>query len=242
MVEAKKLAFGDRAHFTGDPARESVPIGALVSKARGRRLRAEIGPTASEVMLRRVPLGTDTTFLAVLDGDGNAVSFIQSNFHPFGCGRVAGSTGIVLNNRMQSFSLDPGSPNRMEAGRRPVTTLAPSMVLHKGRPRFLVGSPGGDAQVQSGFQMIVNLLDHGLDVQPAVEAPRWRSQDDGGLAVETRIAPEVIEDLQRRGHRVIPSGDWTMQMGGVHVAAVDSERGWLVGGADPRREGYAVGY
>jgi gamma-glutamyltranspeptidase/glutathione hydrolase len=242
MVEAKKLAFGDREQFTGDPARESIPIGALVSMARGRRLRAEIGPTASEVSLRRVPLGSDTTYLAVVDGDGNAVSFIQSLFHPFGCARVAGSTGIVLNNRMLSFSLDPGSPNRMEAGRRPVTTLAPSMVLQRGRPRFVVGSPGGDAQVQAVFQVIVNLLDHRFDVQPAVDAPRWRSQDNGKLAVETRIAPETIDGLRQRGHGVIASDDWTTQMGGVQLVAVDAERGWLLGGADPRREGYAVGY
>jgi gamma-glutamyltranspeptidase/glutathione hydrolase len=242
MVEAKKLAFGDRDQFVGDPEWETVPIAELVSKARGRRLRAEIGRRASEAKPRRIPLGTDTTYLAVVDGDGNAASFIQSLFHPFGCGRVAGKTGIVLNNRMLSFSLDPGSPNRMEAGRRPVTTLAPCMVLTDGRPRFVVGSPGGDAQVQSVFQVLVNLLDHGLDVQPAVEAPRWRSQDDGGLAVETRIGAETIDGLKQRGHRVIPGGDWTREMGGVQLVAVDSERGWLLGAADPRREGYAVGY
>lgn len=241
MVEAKKLAFADRDQFTGDPAWERVPIAELVGRARGRRLRAEIGPSASEAR-PRIPLGSDTTYLAVVDRDGNAVSFIQSLFHPFGSGRVAGKTGIVLNNRMLSFSLDPRSPNRMEAGRRPVTTLAPSMVLKGGRPRFVAGSPGGDAQVQAVFQVLVNLLDHGLDLQPAVEAPRWRSQDDGALGVETRIAAETLDGLRRRGHRVVEAGPWTFQMGGVQLAAVDAERGWLLGGADPRREGYAVGY
>jgi len=171
----------------------------------------------------------------------NWISNLQSLFWPFGCGRIAGRTGMFLNDRLMSASLDPASPNRLEAGRRPVTTLSPCLVLAGGRPRLAVGSPGGDAQVQSVCQVLVNLLDHGLDVQPAIEAPRWRSQDDGDLAVETRIPTAVLEALAARGHRIVGKGDWTPLMGGVQAVGIDEARGWLVAGADPRREGYAVG-
>jgi len=242
MVEAKKLAFADRYRYTGDPDFVRVPMEAMLSKAHARRQRARIDPDRAARDPEALPVpDTHTTYLAVVDPEGNAISYIQSIFSPFGCGMVAGDTGIVLNNRATGFSLDPASPNVLQPGKRPVHTLGAYMVARSGLPVLVLGTPGASAQVQTVFQLIVDLLDFRMDVQEAIEAPRWRSEGDD-LLLEGRVPTEVRDRLAAMGHRVQPAPDFDPQTGGAQVIKLDHAHGVLHGGADPRREGYALGW
>jgi gamma-glutamyltranspeptidase/glutathione hydrolase len=242
MVESMKLAFASRMRYTGDPAWVVVPTDTLLSKERARERRSLVDPDrAAAGVASPSSLRAHTTYLAVVDTDGNAVSFIQSIFREFGSGFVAGDTGILLNDRATSFSLDTDSPNMLRPGKRPVHTLTPCMVAAEGQPVLLLGTPGGQSQVQVLFQLLINLLDFKSGVQEAVEAPRWRSEA-GNLLVESRIPSSVRETLSARGHRVEPVAQWDERTGGVQTIRIDRARGTLHGGADPRREGYALGW
>ena len=252
MVEAKKLAFADRLRFLGDPRFRQVPLGTLLSKEYAARRRKEIdlnraivaaAPGAAAVQ------GTDTTYHCVIDSEGNAVSMIQSLFKSFGSGVVAGDTGVVLNNRLSAFFLDPAHPNALEPGKRTVHTLNTYMVFKDGRPFVVGGTPGADDQVQVNFQIICNLVDHGMSLQEAIEAPRWSSfpgtipgetTSPYELRMEGGFPESVLEGLRRKGHTVKPYPP--RSFGGVSAVLLDPESGVLYGGSDPRRDGYAVGW
>jgi gamma-glutamyltranspeptidase/glutathione hydrolase len=186
-------------------------------------------------------LPADTTYLAVVDRDGNAVSLIESVFSAFGSATIIPGTGILLNNRLSGFSLDPRSPNVLAAGKRPVHTLNTVIVLDRSSPRFVYGTPGRHAQVQTNFQLGVGLIDHGLDVQEAIEAPRWYHDSGRTLQVESRLPEQVRKGLAAKGHELQLLGDWAEITGGAQAVAID-ENGVFSAGADPRREGYAAGY
>ncbi|HEY8861139.1 MAG TPA: gamma-glutamyltransferase [Candidatus Limnocylindria bacterium] len=240
MVEIKKLAFADRDAMAGDPG--SVPFvveelldGAFVAQRR----RAIAGRAADRVEPAALP--ADTTYLAVVDRDGNAVSLIESVFSLFGSATMVPGTGILLNNRLSGFSLDPRSPNVLAPGKRPVHTLNTVMVLDGSAPRFVYGTPGAQAQVQTNFQLAVGLIDHGLDVQEAIEAPRWFHEAGRVLRMESRFAEQVRKGLAAKGHDLQLLGDWAEVTGGAQAVAID-ENGVFSAGADPRREGYAAGY
>jgi gamma-glutamyltranspeptidase/glutathione hydrolase len=184
------------------------------------------------------PAMGDTVYLTAADAQGNVISLIQSLFETFGSGIVAGETGIALQNRGALFTLEDGHPNRIAPHKRPFHTLVPAMVLSDGRPVFSFGVMGGDMQPQGHVQVLVNLLDFGMNVQEAGEAARFR-HSGAGLALETAISPEARFGLSERGHRLI---EGIGIFGGYQGILIDPKTGVLMGGSDPRKDGLAIGY
>jgi len=240
MVEIKKLAFADRDAMAGDPRAVPFAVEELLADAFiAQRRRAIAGRAAEHVEPATLP--ADTTYLAVVDRDGNAVSLIESVFSAFGSATMVPGTGILLNNRLSGFSLDPRSPNVLAPGKRPVHTLNTVIVLDGSTLRFVYGTPGRHAQVQTNFQLGVGLIDHGLAVQEAIEAPRWYHAAGRALQIEARFPEQVRKGLAAKGHDLQLLGDWAEITGGAQAVAIDGN-GVFSGGADPRREGYAAGY
>jgi gamma-glutamyltranspeptidase/glutathione hydrolase len=242
MVETKKLAFADRDAHAGDPARVDFDARRLLNAEFVASRRRAVSAKASE----RTEAGSlmtpaNTTYLAVVDRDGNAVSLIESVFSAFGAATVVPGTGILLNNRLSGFSLDPRSPNALSPGKRPVHTLNTVLALEGSMPRFVFGTPGRHAQVQTNFQLAVGLIDFGMDVQQAIEEPRWYHDSGRTLKMERRYPEAVRRALAAKGHEVAVLGDWDEITGGAQAIAIEPN-GSFAGGADPRREGQAAGY
>ncbi|MCS7310789.1 MAG: gamma-glutamyltransferase [Armatimonadetes bacterium] len=240
QVEAKKLAFADRHAYLGDPRFVRVPLETLLSKEYAARRRTHIDPHRAADHVTAGELEHDTTYFCVVDRWGNAISFIQSIFHTFGCAEVAEGTGVLFNNRMTGFSLDPNSPNVLEPGKRPVHTLNAYLLTRGEELAFVGGTPGGDVQVQTSTQVLCNLIDFRMNPQEAVEAPRWQ-HDSEGLKVERRMPMETLQALERKGHRVMLLPEWG-QSGAVQVVAVHPESKALLAGSDPRCDGHAAGW
>jgi gamma-glutamyltranspeptidase/glutathione hydrolase len=230
MVEVKKQAFADRDHFAGDvPAFDPE---ALLRPDHARQRRGRVQGKASD----------HTTYCAVVDRQGNAVSLIESVFSEFGAAFIAPGTGILANNRLTGFSLDRSSPNSLAPGKRPVHTLNTVLVTDGSDPRFVFGTPGRHAQVQTNFQLAVALIDFEMDVQAAIDAPRWYHAEGRRLGLEARFPVDVRRALASKGHQVELLAEWDDVTGGAQAIAIDPETGVFAGGADPRREGYAAGY
>ncbi len=252
MVEAKKLAFADRLAYVGDPRFVDNPVGSLLSKEYARRRAEEIHPSRARRESAPGALREEsgaTTYFAVADGEGNLVSYITSLSASFGCAEVVEGTGILLNNRAgRGFTLEAGHPNVIAPGKRTMHTLMCFMALHPdGRPFLVWGTPGGDGQPQWCTQVFTNVVDFGMNVQQAVEAPRWLSfpgtdpahvQAPFELRMERGFPEGTVEELERRGHRVVPMSGFG---GGAQVILVD-EAGVYHGGSDPRVDGAAVGW
>ena len=239
MIEAKKLAFADRDAYIADPDKARVPVARLISKEYAHERRKLLSETHATVAPRPgLRENGDTVYLTVVDKDHNVVSFINSLFESFGSGLVAGDTGIVLQNRGALFELDPGHPNVIAPRKRPFHTLIPGMLLKDGQPLWSFGVMGGDNQPQGHVQVLVNLIDFGMDVQQAGEAPRFRHSGEEVL-LESAIGPAVRSDLTKKGHHVASAVDaW----GGYQGIVIDSKRGVLMGGSDPRKDGLAIGW
>jgi gamma-glutamyltranspeptidase/glutathione hydrolase len=248
QVAAKKLAFEDRIRYLEDPQFGDPKISMLISKEYAAKRRELV-----EGILRRptAPAGnqsSDTTYLCAADRDGNAISFIQSVFAPFGSKIIAGDTGVVMNNRLCSFGLDPSKANALKPGKRPAHTLNTYMVFKDGEIFAVGGSPGADDQPQTNFQIIHDLVDLRMDPQSAVEAPRWshqpgtppRDQLPEVLRVEEGYDRATLDGLASMGHKVSVVDRWSF--GSAKVIVRDRESGCWLGGADPRRVGYALGY
>jgi gamma-glutamyltranspeptidase/glutathione hydrolase len=248
QVAAKKLAFEDRIRYLEDPQFGDPKISMLVSKEYAAQRRA----LAEEILRRRaVTAGhqsSDTTYLCAADRDGNAISFIQSVFAPFGSRVIAGDTGVVMNNRLCSFGLDPSKANSLKPGKRPAHTLNTYMVFKDGELFAIGGSPGADDQPQTNFQIIHDLVDLQMDPQSAVEMPRWshqpgtppRDQLPEILRLEEGYDQATLDALTSKGHKVSVVDRWSF--GSAKVIVRDRESGCWLGGADPRRVGYALGY
>ncbi len=239
VIEAKKLGFADRGAYIADPKLSRVPTETLISKEYAASLRERIDPgrAAEEVSPGRIEHG-DTVYLSVVDGEGNAVSFINSLFWGFGSAIVAGGTGICLQNRASLFSLDPDHPNRAEPRKRPLHTLIPAMVVRSGRPCFSFGVMGGDMQPQGHAQVLANVIDFGMDPQQAGEAARVCHSSDG-VALESAIGADVRYSLLERGHQLINRID---VFGGYQGIWIDPDTRVLSGGSDPRKDGCAIGW
>lgn len=240
QVEAKKLAFADRYGYLGDPRFVDVPLEQLLSKTYAAQRRQQIDMERAASTVEAGNLAHDTTYFCVADRWGNAISFIQSIFHTFGCAEVAEGTGILFNNRMTGFSLDPASPNVLEPGKRTVHTLNAYVVTRNEQLAIVGGTPGGDVQVQSNAQILCNLIDFEMNPQEAVEAPRWQ-HDEEGLKIERRIPPETVAALERKGHRVIALPEWG-QAGAVQLITVHPHTKAFLAGSDPRCDGHAAGW
>jgi gamma-glutamyltranspeptidase / glutathione hydrolase len=245
MIEAMKIAFADRNRYIADPGFAKVPVAELLSKSYAAKRRSLINP---EKALDSVPpgdlnLGSDTTYLSVVDKDGNAVSFINSLFDAFGSGVVAGDTGIVLHNRGTGFSLDPDHPNRLEPGKRPFHTIIPAMVFKNGQLFMSFGVMGGAIQPQGHVQVLVNIIDLGMDLQEAIDAPRFRFMTGKNVLFEDELTAPVIEKLIAMGHvRATPPGVLRSSMGGGQAIMIDPATKTLMGASDPRKDGMALGY
>ncbi len=242
-VEAKRLAFADRDAYNTDPAAMSMAAERLLREPYlAERRRAIRDDRAMPDPSPGSPAG-DTTYFCVVDSERNALSVIQSLYHGFGSGFVAGRTGLFLQNRGSYFSLDPAHVNALAPGKRTAHTLVSAMVLRDGRPAIVPGSMGGDGQPQILYQLLTRMIDLGCNPQQAIELPRWvHGERDGEVALhlESRFDPAVAEALRQIGHRIELLSDWADLCGHAQVIAIDDQG--LSGGADPRGDGQVAGY
>jgi gamma-glutamyltranspeptidase / glutathione hydrolase len=238
-AEAMRLAYQDRNFYVADQAFADVPVAALLSDAHARDLAALIRPDrAMSVPLPRVPLHGDTIYLCVVDGDGLAVSFINSLFASHGSGITAPRSGVVLQNRGCGFVLDEGHPNRLEPGKRPMHTIIPGMLLESGRARMPFGVMGGHFQPTGHVHLLTNMLDLGMDPQRALDCPRGL-HFGGVYALEGGVPERTAAGLAGLGHRVERA---RVPHGGGQAIWIDRETGVLTGGSDPRKDGIALGF
>jgi gamma-glutamyltranspeptidase/glutathione hydrolase len=253
MVEAKRIAFADRGAWLGDASTTPAKaVERMLSKDYAAERRKEINPDKAAAGYKALaidgratpdggddPIGRgDTVYLTAADSEGNVISLIQSLYETFGSGIVAGDTGIVLHNRGNLFNLIPGHPNQIAPGKRPFHTLIPAMVMKDGTPWLSFGVMGGDMQAQGHAQVLANLIDFGMNIQEAGEAPRFR--DSGtGLALESAFSADARAGLTSRGHKLIAStGVW----GGFQGILIDPKTRVLMAGSDPRKDGMAAGW
>ncbi|GIX47806.1 MAG: gamma-glutamyltranspeptidase [Candidatus Tectimicrobiota bacterium] len=245
LIEATKLALADRNRYVADPACAAVPVAGLLAKAYAAQRRQEISPRRAGDFGPGDPAAFgNTVYVACVDRERNVVSLIHSLFMGFGSGVVAGDTGICLHNRGAGFVADPEHPNALAPGKRPLHTLIPAMVLKDGRPWLCYGVMGGDMQAQGHVQVLVNLIDFDMNVQEALEAPRYRVLGGRRVALERAISQEVRRALAAMGHELLPYGELPpgTPYGGGQAILIDGARGVLHGGSDPRKDGCAIGY
>lgn len=257
MAEAMKRAYADRSEYLGDPDFVDVPVKALTSKAYAAKIREGISlnratPSATIKPGKLAPYESDqTTHFSIVDKDGNAVSNTYTLNFSYGSGLTAAGTGVLLNNEMDDFSAKPGVPNAygliggdanaVEPGKRPLSSMSPTIVLKDGKPFLVTGSPGGSRIITTTLQLISNMIDHGMNVAEATNASRIHHQwlpdeirvEDGGLSRDTVAA------LEAKGHTIAVG----TVMGSTQSIHVDAEKGLLLGASDTRRTGSAtVGY
>ena len=271
-VEAMKLAMADREKYLGDQDFINIPYDGLLSKEYARERRSLIDPEKASLELRpgspekfvknasankqrlRPVLGGDakhdgdTSYIAVVDKDRNMVSFEPSLHSAFGTGVVMGNTGLILNCRGDYYSLVRGEANALEPRKRPRSTLQSTLVMKDDQPYAILGSPGGDDQVMRTMQTLINLVDFGMNIQQAIEAPRWATRSfpaspfphtmyPGDMAVEARIPEATRNVLIARGHKLRVTPEWSL--GSNAGIVIDPATGVLNAGADPRVEAYA---
>ncbi len=254
LVEAKKLAFADRARYYADPAFSPAPVAALLDKGYAARQAARIDMTRAarsvepgEPALRR----GDTTFLVTADESGMMVALIQSNYTGFGSGYVIPELGFGLHDRGALFSLKPGHPNVLAPGKRPFHTIIPAFLGRNGRPDMAFGVMGGDMQPQGHAQIVVNLVDLGMNLQEAGDAPRFYHTEDseptgtvmrdgGVLSLESGVPEDVRQALLRRGHKLVEASG--IVFGGYQAIWRNPATGVYFGATESRKDGVAAGY
>jgi gamma-glutamyltranspeptidase/glutathione hydrolase len=244
MIEAKKLAYADVIRYVCDPEINKVPVAGLLSKeyAQARAGLIDLAKANGSVDAGQPPpMGTDTTYFCVVDAEGNMVSYIQSNYNSFGSGVVAGGTGFALQNRGGLFSLDPASPNLLAGRKRPLHTIIPAF-MSKGDIRIAFGIMGGWNQAQAHAQFASDIVDHQMNIQAALEAPRFTKQTFSGCDVEleSRVPETVRTELAARGHQLQMRGAFTSAVGGGQAILRDFANGINYGASDPRKDGVAM--
>jgi gamma-glutamyltranspeptidase/glutathione hydrolase len=254
LVEAKKLAFEDRARFYADPDFADVPVSELISKAYADARRERLHPKRASLDLghgdpQALTRG-DTVYLTVADSAGNMVSLIQSNFAGMGSGMTPGDLGFVLQNRGELFSLDPGHPNAFEPGKRPFHTIMPGFVTRDDEPVMSFGVMGADMQPQGHVQVLLNIIDFGMNIQQAGDVPRFRHEGsssptghimtDGGIVLlESGFPQATLKSLARMGHKL---GRANTGYGGYQAIFRDTQSGVYQGASESRKDGHAAGY
>ena len=236
QVEAHKLALGERLRRVGDPRVSKLDLEEIVSKERANALAARIDMQRAAPLPLQPAGQPDTTYLCVVDADRTVVSYIHSLYASGGNGVIADGTGILLNNRMRCFNLEPDSPNQLAPGKRPMHTLNSWMLLRSETPAVVGGTPGSFWQVQTNLQLISNLVDRGMPLQMAVDAPRWTmgaptSWADAALSLEGRFGEGTAARLKEWGHSVSLVGNW--QAGGA-AQLIQLDGAMLIGAGDPR--------
>ncbi len=245
MIEAMRLGMADAARYVADPAMVDVPVAGLLSKEYAATRRVLIEPSrALRIVAPGAPEHQDTVYLTVADGQGNAVSFINSLYSLFGSGLVVPGTGVCLQNRGAGFSLEPGHPNALAGGKRPYHTIIPAMALRDGHLWLSFGVLGAFMQPQGHLQVVSNLVDHGMNPQAALDAPRFRVDERGRLpvSIETGVPLKTRKALAAMGHDVRPETTFTPSFGSGDIIARDLETGVLWGASDPRKDGCALGF
>lgn len=234
QIEAIKLAFADGLQYIADPRSVDVPVAELMSEAYAVKRRALIGSIA---MLPKAgePVKGGTVYLATADGEGNMVSYIQSNYMGFGSGLVVPGTGIALQNRGCNFSLDPGHVNALAPRKRPYHTIIPGFLTQNGKAVGAFGVMGAFIQPQGHLQMVTSMLDFGLNPQAALDAPRWQWVKQNTVELEEHFPAEIAGELAMRGHKIQWAGD-NLHLGRGQIILRD-EKGILTGGTEPRTDG-----
>ncbi|HTV34536.1 MAG TPA: gamma-glutamyltransferase [Methylocella sp.] len=254
LAEAMKLAYADRAEYLGDPDHVFIPVQGLISKAYAERLRQEISPAKASVAgdiksIGPIPYESDqTTHFSIVDSDGNAVSNTTTLNFSYGLGLVADGTGILLNNELDDFAAKPGvmnaygltggAANAPGPGRRPLSSMAPTMVFRDGELKLVTGSPGGSRIITIVTQIILDMIDYGMNLAEATETVRIHHQGlPDELQTEPGLSPDTIRQLEALGHKVVQHGAW----GSAQSISVGGS--FLMGAADPRQRGtLAAGY
>jgi gamma-glutamyltranspeptidase / glutathione hydrolase len=253
MIEAKKLAFEDRARSYGDPAFSKIPLETLLSKeyAAQRRSLIDLQRAAQRYDPGTAKLAKgDTTYLCVADNEGSMVSLIQSNYRGMGSGIVVPGLGFGFHDRGELFSMEPGHPNVYAPGKRPFHTIIPGFVMKEGKPWLAFGVMGGDMQPQGHVQVLTNLIDFGMSLQEANDAPRWHHEgsseptgevmtDGGYVEVESEIPYASLRELMNRHHQLrFDLGGY----GGYQAILRDPVTGVYYGASESRKDGCAIGY
>ena len=238
MLEAARMAYGVRDTHIADPAHMRVDVPALLDKAFAKRLAAKIDLTKRSALPVHPTPDNDTVYLSLVDKDRMAVSFINSLYSNFGVGICTEKTGIMLTNRGGCFVLDPKHPNTFGAGKRPMHTIIPALAMRNGRCEMSFGVMGSHFQPMGHTQVVLNMIDYGMDVQQAIDAPRIFFEGEDTMP-ERGVSPATLEGLRARGHKLVTaSSPW----GGGQTIKIDWDRGVLIGGSEPRKDGCALGY
>lgn len=250
LAEVLKLVFADRAAYMADADFVKVPVTGLTSKEYAKTLFNQI---SADKVLKELKPGEpenfeheSTTHLTVIDEEGNIVSLTQTINYFFASGVMAEGTGLLLNNEMDDFSTNPNSVSAPEPGKRPLSSMSPTIVLKDGKPFMALGSPGATRIFPSMAQIIMNVVDFGMGLDEAIEAPRMFCSSSAGkpgtLFVESRIPVEVRDALKAMGHTVSVRGDYDSYFGGAQAILLDQSSGTIYGAADSRRLGAAIGF
>ena len=245
MAEAMKRVFADRAKFMADPDFVKVPIEGLISKGYADELRKSINEEKAGEKIppgNPLPFGSGgTSHLSVIDKEGNLVALTQTINLFFGSGVLVPGTGVMLNDEMDDFVPKPGSSNSVEPKKRPLSSMSPTLVLKDGKPFLSIGSPGATRIISALPQILMNVIDHQMDIQQAIDAPRIHCMT-GEIFMESRIPKDVQQALINKGHKLNVRKEMDLYFGGAQAVMIDPKTGIIYGGADPRRDGFAIGY
>jgi gamma-glutamyltranspeptidase/glutathione hydrolase len=246
-AESMKMVFADRSKYMADTAFVKVPLAGLTAKGYAKELSARIAldksmPSATAGDPSRYESGSTTSF-SVMDKDGNMVAVTKSINEFFGSGVVIPGCGFIMNDHMDDFVLKPGTANSIEPGKRPLSSMSPSLVLDpQGRSFLTVGSPGATRIFPTVAQVISNIIDFGMPLQEALDAPRYFQMASGNFNVEGRVSLNTFNKLGPLGHTMTVRDDWDLYFGGAQAVLYDYNSKTLIGGADPRRDGQAAGF
>jgi gamma-glutamyltranspeptidase/glutathione hydrolase len=241
-IEAMKLAYADMRRYDADPRTYDVPLGVLLSKGYARKRAALINPKRANCSAPPgEAIGSDTTYLTVVDKEGNIASWIQSLSAAFGCGITVEGMGFLLHNRGEYFTLDPKHPNVLAGGKRPLHTIIPAF-MEKGDLHIGFGIMGGFNQPLAHAQFVSNIVDYGMNVQAAMEAPRFTKRSASGcdVTIEVRVPPATLQQLSERGHEIRIAREYTQTMGRGQAILHNSKTKTNYAASDPRADGSAV--
>lgn len=245
-AEAMKLMYADRAVYMGDSDFTDVPLKGLTSKQYALTRMAKIDPNSvAELQTAGDPWPSEsgsTTHFSVVDSAGNMVACTKTINHFFASGLTAPGTGIILNDQMADFDKRPGQANSVEGGKKPLSSMTPTLLFKDGKPFASIGSPGGKRIITTVALLISDLIDFDMDIQTAIDAPRINNYEDGPLKIESRIPLVVQDELREKGHTLSVKKPFDLYFGGAQGVVIDPDTGVLHGGADPRRDGQAVGF
>ena len=241
-IEAGRIAYRDRNLYLSDPEFSAMPIDDMLSQETADLIRAQINPNRAldKFPETTLPKHKSTVYISVVDKDRNACSFINTVFHNFGAGILAPKSGVILQNRGQGFVVEPGHPNCIEPGKRPLHTIIPGMATKDGKTVMPFGVMGGEYQAFGHMQFLTRLLDYEMDIQEAQDMPRFMPDPFSDVVeIEEPISDEIREALRTLGHNIQPA---SKPIGGSQAIFIDWDTDLLIAGSDPRKDGCAIGY